>query len=215
MKTYRLSASIVDAVEKFALNDEGNVSEMYRYFTDFQPSEFMKFGTRIHEILETSYNIKQSPEFDSGFMEFVREVCPNGVTEHKAVSHPFNLAGVNLVVSGVADIYTVNTVVDHKTTGYFDYNKYSNSVQPYLYCWLFGVRSCWFNVYKTTGAPVKLAADQVPIRFQIYTNSHEKLLLKQRLTMAIELLDEMKLLPFIEVNEDYLKAANFVDVQPL
>ena len=120
-------------------------------------TEAMQFGRAFHKLLEKIDEIEEGKDteidgnvFSANDILIIKNNLKYkpalGVTEIKDVKE-YNVDGEIVQVSAVADLLVGETVVEYKTTRYFDIEKYQNSYQWRFYMDIFGANKVVYNIF--------------------------------------------------------------------
>ncbi len=120
-------------------------------------TEAMQFGRAFHKLLEKIDEIEEGKDTEiDGNVFSANDILTTknnlkykpalGVPEIKDVKE-YNVDGEIVQVSAVADLLVGETVVEYKTTKYFDIEKYINSYQWRFYLDIFGARKVVYNIF--------------------------------------------------------------------
>ena len=120
-------------------------------------TEAMQFGRAFHKLLEKIDEIEEGKDteidgnvFNANDILLIKNNLKHkpalGVTEIKDVKE-YNVDGEIVQVSAVADLVFGETVVEYKTTKYFDIEKYINSYQWRFYMDIFGASKVVYNIF--------------------------------------------------------------------
>jgi len=119
-------------------------------------TEAMQFGRAFHKLLEKIDEIEEKDTEIDGNVFSANDILliknnlkykpALGVPEIKDVKE-YNVDGEIVQVSAVADLLVGETVVEYKTTRYFDIEKYINSYQWRFYLDIFGASKVVYNIF--------------------------------------------------------------------
>jgi len=120
-------------------------------------TEAMQFGRAFHKLLEKIDEIEEGKDteidgnvFSANDILLIKNNLKYkpalGVPEIKDVKE-YNVDGEIVQVSAVADLLVGETVVEYKTTRYFDIEKYQNSYQWRFYMDIFGASKVVYNIF--------------------------------------------------------------------
>jgi len=120
-------------------------------------TEAMQFGRAFHKLLEKIDEIEEGKDaeidgnvFSASDILLIKNNLKYkpalGVAEIKDVKE-YNVDGEIVQVSAVADLLVGETVVEYKTTRYFDIEKYINSYQWRFYMDIFGASKAVYNIF--------------------------------------------------------------------
>lgn len=124
--------------------EEPTVDDLVRFITAGEPSEAMKAGTAFHKAMELAGDGSHD-EFEANGYRFIlpeAELTLPAIREMRA----FGTYG-GLTVTGQVDAVEGKIVIDHKTTGRFDPERYLNGCQWKFYLDLFGADEFRWNVF--------------------------------------------------------------------
>lgn len=125
--------------------EEPTVEDLIRFITTDEPSEAMLAGTAFHKALELAEEGRHFTLEALGYTFRLAdgEVALPDVRELRA----YGSYGA-LTVTGQVDGLHGKTVIDHKTTGRFDPERYLNGCQWKFYLDLFGADVFRWNVFE-------------------------------------------------------------------
>lgn len=128
----------------FEGQEEPTIADLVRFITVDEPSEAMKAGTAFHKALE----IVGEGEHDALEANGYRFLLPECEMELPAIREmrAYGEYG-GLTVTGQVDGVNGNLVIDHKTTGKFDPERYLNGCQWKFYLDLFEANEFRWNVF--------------------------------------------------------------------
>lgn len=141
--------SELEAFRRWELDEESDVEALRRYILLDEPSEAMLAGTALHDVLE---HVKAGDTLDEassqGFTfrfkgDIALPAC--GIRELRA----YKQYGP-LTVTGKLDANEGRRVEDHKSTAYFNADKYLEGYQWRLYLDIFDADTFRWNVFPLT-----------------------------------------------------------------
>lgn len=128
----------------FEGQEEPTIEDLVRFITIDEPSEAMKAGTAFHKALELADEGLHDALEANGY----RFLLPDCDLELPAIREMRAYGNYgNLTVTGQVDGVNGNLVVDHKTTGKFDPERYLNGCQWKYYLDIFGANEFRWNVF--------------------------------------------------------------------
>lgn len=124
--------------------EEPTVEDLVRFITVDDPSEAMKAGTAFHKAME----LAQDGSYETFEANGYRFVLPDAEIELPAIREmrAYGEYGA-LTVTGQVDAIHGKAVMDHKTTGKFDPERYLNGCQWKFYLDLFGADEFRWNIF--------------------------------------------------------------------
>jgi len=124
--------------------EEPTVEDLVRFITVDEPSEAMKAGTAFHAALE----LAQDGEHDTFEANGYRFILPDAELSLPSIREmrAYRKYG-GLTVTGQVDAVEGKLVVDHKTTGRFDPERYLDGCQWKFYLDLFGADEFRWNIF--------------------------------------------------------------------
>lgn len=152
----------------FEGQEEPSVDDLVRFITRDEPSEAMLAGTAFHKTMELA-NDGEHDAFEANGYRFIlpdADLALPAVREMRAYG---NYRGLD--VTGQVDGVEGKIVIDHKTTGKFDPERYLNGCQWKFYLDLFGANEFRWNVFVikelepkvySVAAPQTLTAHRYP-----------------------------------------------------
>lgn len=156
----------------FEGQDEPTIEDLVRFITVDEPSEAMKAGTAFHKAMELAGNGSHDT-FEANGYRFIlpdAELTLPDVREMRAYG---DYGG--LTVTGQVDAVEGRIVIDHKTTGKFDPERYLNGCQWKFYLDLFGADEFRWNIFllKELEPQVYSVAEPQPLKAYRYPEMHE------------------------------------------
>jgi len=152
----------------FEGQEEPSVDDLVRFITIDEPSEAMLAGTAFHKAME----LAQDGNHDSFEANGYRFILPDAAISLPAVREMRaygNYRGLD--VTGQVDAVEGKIVIDHKTTGKFDPERYLKGCQWKFYLDLFGANEFRWNIFVvkelepkvySVSAPQTLTAHRYP-----------------------------------------------------
>ncbi len=130
---------------RFDGDEEPSVEDLVRFITTDEPSEAMRAGTAFHKAMETADSGDHDTLQAMGYTFRLGqgEVALPAIRELRA----YGLYG-DLSVTGQVDGLDGLTVIDHKTTGRFDPERYLNGCQWKFYLDLFDADVFRWHVFE-------------------------------------------------------------------
>lgn len=125
--------------------DEPTLEDLIRQITTDEPSEAMQAGTAFHKALEVAQEGSHETFEANGY----RFILPDGdlpLPELREMRAARWYGG--LQVTGQVDCVRGRLVIDHKTTGRFDPERYLNGCQWKFYLDIFGADEFQWNVFE-------------------------------------------------------------------
>lgn len=124
--------------------EEPTVEDLVRFITEDDPSEAMKAGTAFHKAME----IAQDGSHDTFEANGYRFILPDADIELPPIREmrAYKDYGA-LTVTGQVDAVHGRTVLDHKTTGKFDPERYLDGCQWKFYLDLFEADEFQWNIF--------------------------------------------------------------------
>lgn len=124
--------------------EEPTVDDLVRFITADDPSEAMQAGTAFHKAME----LAQDGEHETFEADGYRFMLPDAELALPAIREmrAYGDYGV-LTVTGQVDAIVGRTVIDHKTTGRFDPERYLDGCQWKFYLDLFGADTFRWNIF--------------------------------------------------------------------
>ena len=156
----------------FEGQEEPTVEDLVKFITTDEPSEAMKAGTAFHRAMELAV-AGSHDTFEANGYRFIlpdAELTLPAIREMRAFR---NYGG--LTVTGQVDAVDGKIVIDHKTTGKFDPDRYLAGYQWRYYLDLFGADEFRWNIWVTKELEEKVysvAAPQV-LRASRYPEMHD------------------------------------------
>jgi len=124
--------------------EEPTVDDLVKLITVDEPSEAMKAGTAFHKALELAQDGSHD-KFEANGYQFIlpdAELSLPSIREMRAYGEYGELT-----VTGQVDAVEGKTVIDHKTTGRFDPERYLDGCQWKFYLDLFGADEFRWNIF--------------------------------------------------------------------
>ena len=152
MSYYRVTS--VCAFDEWERDEDASVAELIEKITGaFVPSPAMLAGTAFHKLLEDAPNGLEVNEAESMGHRFIFpvdlhiEVTP--IRELRA-SKTFMVDGEPITITGQVDAIDGLRIEDHKTTSYFNPDRYLQGFQWRLYLSIFGASLFRWNVFEVS-----------------------------------------------------------------
>ncbi len=149
---YRVSS--VCAFHEWERDPDATVEELIEKITGaFAPSPAMLAGTAFHKVLENAVGgicLDSAEELGHRFVfpaDLQVEVAP--IRELRA-SKTYTVDGVPIIISGQVDAIDGLRIEDHKTTAYFNPDRYLDGYQWRIYLDIFGASLFRWNVFEIT-----------------------------------------------------------------
>jgi hypothetical protein len=132
--------------------EEPTVEDLVRFITVDEPSEAMKAGTAFHKALENARDGAHDV-FEANGYTFLLSDAVLALPDVREMRAYGQYGG--LTVTGQVDAVEGRIVVDHKTTGKFDPERYLNGCQWKFYLDIFEANEFRWNVFvlKALGEP--------------------------------------------------------------
>ena len=128
----------------FEGQEEPTIEDLVRFITVDEPSEAMKAGTAFHKAMELVGEGSHDTLEANGY-RFLLPECELALPSIREMRAYGNYGG--LTVTGQVDGVEGKLVLDHKTTGKFDPERYLNGCQWKYYLDLFGANEFHWNIF--------------------------------------------------------------------
>ncbi|MBZ9807649.1 hypothetical protein [Mesorhizobium sp. ESP-6-2] len=128
----------------FEGQDEPTVEDLVRFITVDEPSEAMKAGTAFHKAMENAGDGLHT-QFEANGYQFLLPDAVITLPTTREMRAYGQYGG--LTVTGQVDGVEGRVVIDHKTTGRFDPERYLNGCQWKFYLDIFDANEFRWNVF--------------------------------------------------------------------
>ncbi|TWG90364.1 hypothetical protein L598_000700001210 [Mesorhizobium sp. J18] len=137
--------SNIEAFRRWRENEDQTVEELVRFITTDEPSEAMKAGTAFHKALETADDGEYSLLEANGYIFRLPDaVLSLPITRELRGYRQYG----GLTVTGQCDGIVGKTVIDHKTTGRCDPERYLGGCQWKFYLEIFEADFFVWNIFE-------------------------------------------------------------------
>lgn len=148
----RISTTILDSFYRYHLGTLSYNDLMERITGSFEGNYYTERGTAFHSIVENydgmHYSYKEFTFNKEGIDIIVNDIedyKKNGIAEVKAAVIT-NIYGVDITLVGKADYWKPNSILELKTTNFYNAENYEDSLQWKCYMYIFGVKEVIYKV---------------------------------------------------------------------
>lgn len=146
----RVSVSNVDAYLRYKRNEDVTLDELLAQLRrETPPTENMLAGTAFHKFLEQSAGGEFETATVDGFTFLLAvdaQLVLPPLREVKGICL-YDIDGIHVDLVGVVDVIDGTTITDHKLTGRFDPERYTDAFQWRAYLSMFGADRFIYNVF--------------------------------------------------------------------
>lgn len=146
-----VSVSDLESFRQYLEDEDFTVDELLsRLRREQQPTEQMLAGTALHKMLEYATDGElESVEVDGFTFQFDCEIAlPVSSVREMSITKEYETNGQTVLVRGRVDEINGTEVVDHKTTGNFDCERFYAGYQWRLYLDMIDAQSFRWNVFE-------------------------------------------------------------------
>lgn len=152
MRALRVSVTDLDAFRYWREDEDASLEELLRQIRRLDPpSPEMLAGSAFHDMLDHAHEgtLEVASRDDGYSFSFAcdAEIELPALRELKAES-VFDVQGVRVTLVGKVDAIEGTRVDDHKTTGYFEAERFLQSYQWRCYLLMFGAERFRWNIFE-------------------------------------------------------------------